>query len=515
MVDATKQFEFSNDAIVLNGIDALKTFSRYNPVKADALLKGMSLDEDLLNKEGGILYSKGTEIDHTAVKRLIRTVDLNPECDYRYAIHRGDALADTLCNLVTEDFERLLHAMSSQASFHHLLGGQDDNIRTCFKNLFSSEELLYTFYRIKMNVELSRTKECIAFYRHAMYVAIISNALARAEGLQEWQWDDKHYSALMMLALFHNMACLENFPSILAKSEEGRKSEYYKYSKMTPALVGQFQLDRESAEAFQKVAFCLDDPEIIVKEETIPALYANLVIISNLFCEQVFGIFDGARIAPKDVVDKLNVRTAEGKLNGPIIAQLTLGLKFEEMFDFYQEINRLSNMCPHGTHSWPYPMTGFKSPVLFVCKVSLRECEYYQSSVKAITVIKETGGLEEGAYGRCQLTTPELQKFYDEHYLEIKEDVSEKAAAINEKLSKEKDLNFTFTKEDLASSKKADAPKQKADAENEASTAEGAAPPAGDNGSDAESTGEAQEPAAEEAPAEPAAETDEESKTSK
>ena len=67
-------------------------------------------------------------------------------------------------------------------------------------------------------------------------------------------------------------------------------------------------------------------------------------------------------------------------------------------------------------------MTGFKSPVIYVCKGNINTCKHYVSSSKSVTLFKKTGDLEVGSYGRCEWLSSELIKFYDKYYEQIKED---------------------------------------------------------------------------------------------
>jgi hypothetical protein len=104
---------------------------------------------------------------------------------------------------------------------------------------------------------------------------------------------------------------------------------------------------------------------------------------------------------------------------------LTLGLNLTDIFDFYEEMDRLINKCPYDS-AVPYPLTGFNSPSIFVCKKRVNKCRYLELSVKAVNLITKLGELQPGEYNRCKLLTPELMSFYDEHYEEIKQTVSGK-----------------------------------------------------------------------------------------
>jgi len=82
-------------------------------------------------------------------------------------------------------------------------------------------------------------------------------------------------------------------------------------------------------------------------------------------------------------------------------------------------------MCPSGI-ARPYPLTGFRSPVVFVCRDFRSDCEHLESSVRAVNLVIDQGDLKPGNYARCTLTTPLLMSFYKEHYKDIKETAKDK-----------------------------------------------------------------------------------------
>ena len=140
---------------------------------------------------------------------------------------------------------------------------------------------------------------------------------------------------------------------------------------------------------------------------------------ADVFCQKESGLFETVE-TPEEILDEMNVKALKGEYNSSIIQALTSALEFSEMFDFYLEMKTLMEMCPFDGIARPYPLTGFRSPVVFICRDTLHECEHLESSVKAINLTQEQGDLQIGGYSRCKLTTPKLLSFYKEHYKEIK-----------------------------------------------------------------------------------------------
>jgi len=131
------------------------------------------------------------------------------------------------------------------------------------------------------------------------------------------------------------------------------------------------------------------------------------------------GLF-GVRPKISNIADKLNVQALKNRINTHIVKAVTVGLNLQDIFDFYQEIDNLRNICPCNCAA-PYPMTGYKSPTIFICRGNKTSCEGYEKSFKAIHLIQQMDDLEPGKYTRCLLITPRLLEFYMCHYSDIKE----------------------------------------------------------------------------------------------
>ncbi|MFC1725526.1 hypothetical protein ACFL4T_07850, partial [candidate division KSB1 bacterium] len=153
--------------------------------------------------------------------------------------------------------------------------------------------------------------------------------------------------------------------------------------------------------------------------------YASIVVTADLYDQRISGFFQSVS-SPKDSVDKLYVLANQKELSKSYVDALAQGLKFNDLFDFYNEIERLIDMCLFKKSAKPYPMTGFLSSTLFVCTDNVEKCKYFLGASKAINIIKRTSGLMEGSYGRCELLSPKLMSFYEDHYEQIKDDVQEK-----------------------------------------------------------------------------------------
>jgi hypothetical protein len=162
------------------------------------------------------------------------------------------------------------------------------------------------------------------------------------------------------------------------------------------------------------------------ENESKASKYAQILCVARIFDEHVSGLW-GEYKTPREVADQLYVKTTNKELPKKYVDSLAKGLKFDNLFDFYHELELLVNSCMRNKAA-PYPMTGFKSPVIFVCNKNLIDCREFVASAKSITIFKDVAGLSAGSYGRCEGLSSKLSSFYEEHYKEIKDEVLAKEA---------------------------------------------------------------------------------------
>jgi len=177
----------------------------------------------------------------------------------------------------------------------------------------------------------------------------------------------------------------------------------------------------------------------------------------DAFLQKERGLF-GERLEARQGVDQLNIKMMEKQLNDVVVQILTLGLNLSDIFDFYNELDRLVKKCPHNA-AVSYPLTALYSPTIFVCKKNVTTCAFLELSVKAVNLIQPLGDLSKGEYHRCKMLTPNLTAFYEEHYDEIKKSTAEKATTT----VKLKDVKPIKGETPAAAPSKKEAPEEKKD----------------------------------------------------
>ena len=127
-------------------------------------------------------------------------------------------------------------------------------------------------------------------------------------------------------------------------------------------------LEMELVESMRKVgAYYMGDKEILQTddEDDVATNYANVIITADIMDQKVSGLFEDA-IPIKTATDQLYVMANNKELRRGFVDSLAKGLKLNELFDFYREIDKLNSSCLFEKHARPYPMLGFKSPVIYL-----------------------------------------------------------------------------------------------------------------------------------------------------
>jgi len=184
-------------------------------------------------------------------------------------------------------------------------------------------------------------------------------------------------------------------------------------------------LSDESIQAIRMICefYTLKRNYFIAKDDRISAM-ANIVLVADAFLQRESGLF-GEPMPVKNAVDFLNVKVAEKRLNEIAVRALTMGMNLLELFDFYNELDTLIGKCPYSS-AVPYPLVGFRSATLFVCKKTVNECKHLETNTNAVNLVKPLGVLKNGQYYRCTMLTELLNNFYKDHYQDIKDSVKNK-----------------------------------------------------------------------------------------
>ncbi len=419
-------FSTKTDTIEIEGVTNLISFCRYKPLKLEEFVHGLELSEDLHSDEGVTLYTKGTKIAPKHIKRLIDLVKTYPKMEsVVFKIKRTKVLLDMFRKELTGTFKKIFKSKSRFEKFKVLMDHISTGFFSILDDIMKDEKILLTLYKMKFITDSSTFKNSRVFLNHTYCVAIYTYAIMKTrEFRKNFEFSEEDIHKTLLTAFLHNYAAIINMEKILTKSMESISEKYLAESRESDYIVIDLGLDRDIQDAIRNVNdYFHGRDRFISGEDRKEEMYANIVLVAVLFNQHDFGLFVDKYEISKNL-DQLNVMAMNEKLNKKTVQSITIAFKFNELFDFYTEMENLHNMC-EWKYGRAYPMTGFKSPTLFVCKEDKKDCQHYESSLKAVAIIKKTGDLDEGKYARCTLTTPKLLEFYKDHYTAIKKEYSE------------------------------------------------------------------------------------------
>ncbi|MBT4483242.1 MAG: hypothetical protein HOC71_06150 [Candidatus Latescibacteria bacterium] len=419
-------FSSEQDTIEIDGIGLLVQFTRYNPKEPESFLDGIELAEDLLGKDDTIYYTKGTSIDPKRIERLIKLCKTTPGLELSIKIKRSAKFIQNFHHEIKKQMADLYKKRQKNAVSKKLFSNISEDINSFFNDFLSNETNVLSIGKVKYICESLKKGRAELFYHHSFNVALFSVAIASSELYKNNVREDKaKLGEIYKAGLYHNYGALTNIENILKISEDKQLRMYWDENSKEYSSLDKLNFSSEIMDSIRFInEYNMGRKEFINSNEW-PATMANVVLVADAFLRKESGLF-GARQSAKDITDKLNVQAMGKELNELVVQTLTLELNLEDFFDFYQQLDHLSKVCLYDNSAVPYPLTGYMSPTIYVCKNKVMKCKYLDKAQKAVNLAKTLGVLKQGSYNRCLLLSPKLKIFYEKHYEEIKESVKHK-----------------------------------------------------------------------------------------
>ncbi|MFC1556481.1 HD domain-containing protein [candidate division KSB1 bacterium] len=408
--------------------DNLKAFMRimkFNPEVKKLFPKGFILAEPIDNNTGGILYPKDTELNAERVERLQQLKEKKPDYSFEIILKKGKKVADYFRNHIKKDFNKLIKSKKNKNEFRTSIGGLEKILELYLDDILKDDELIYLLFHGRSIDEYTSKSGIPRYFYHSINVSIFAleimqNALMTI-GIR---FNKPDLINIATLGLLHDMGAIENVGKYTKLPVEKQKEYYLQEAAQSFMAAKKINLDNDFIQALKKFgAYHRGDKEVVIKkkeEEDLDVKYANILITADVMDHMVSGLF-GDPVPVKAAMDQLYVMANNKELRKGFVDTLAKGLKLDDLFDFYHELERLKKMCLFKKYARPYPMLGFKSPVLVLCGGKRNDCPEHAKSLKAVRLFKPSSNLEPGAYGRCNLLSSELMKFYESYYDDIKE----------------------------------------------------------------------------------------------
>ena len=419
-------FSLDSDTIDLSGINAIMKFARFKPNEPDVFLEGLELDEDLATSSG-TLYTKGTEISPDRIARLLRLRESNPNIELSFKIKRSNKLIQKLSSEINGEMTEVFKRRGGNKVFHDLLSNIGENIESFIDEILSQENITLSIYNMKFMCDSSDNKKSSLFFNHSLNVVLFSLAIAKYEKYTNIIGINKEKLVeISKVGFFHNFGALTRIDKIMKAPEEDWFQLYWEANRNGYLSLGNLQLSTDIMESIRLLCeYYNKGRKNFTTSNEWPATMANIVLVAELFLRKESGLF-GAPQQVREIVDELNVMAAEYALNKKVVQVLTLGLNLKDILDFYKVLNSLAKQCPFNFSGVPYPLTGFKTPTIYICKNNVAQCEHIEKSLFSVNLVKPMGVLKPGKYHRCWLLTPKLSEFYKKYHWEIKKPTTDK-----------------------------------------------------------------------------------------
>ena len=408
-------------------VENLKTFlklMKYNPEVKKLFPHGFQLAEPINNKTGGIIYPKDTELTADCVERLLQLKENSPDYDFQIAIKKGKKVANYFRDHIKKDFTKLIESKKNKQEFRKSIGRLEKTFELYIDDILDNDELIYVLFRGRSIDEITSKSGIPRFFYHSINVTIFAlEILQNVFMVTGTRFQKQDLINVAILGLLHDMGGIENLGQITELPVESQKEYYLKETSRSFLSAKDINLEHELVSALKKFGeYHQGNKEVVNEDENIQSRYANILITADTMELMVSGLFDDP-VPIKTATDQLYVLANNKELRRGFVEALAKGFAPGDLFDFYRELERVKKMCLLGDYARPYPMLGFKSPVLVLCGGRRTDCREYSKSSRAVNLLKPSGGLEPGAYGRCKLLSKELVKFYESYYADIKENV--------------------------------------------------------------------------------------------
>lgn len=410
--------------ILVQNLETLKILIRYSPDNARSLQEGFYFGEPVLNERNIMLYPPGREISQQVIERLEKLQENNPNFRPTFAIQKNVTLIAHFREDIVKDFRRLIDSKKRRDRYTNFLTEIEKSLDFYLEELLKSEDIVYTLSQMKLrDRQLSQSEETTKtpHFNHSINTLLYSLGISK-NSQRNTNFKYANYVETSKAALFHNINIFESIDALKDLEGEFLIRKYLELNLQSYILLQHLNLENDIIQAVKKLnEYYIGNKEFIANPD-ISSTYANIVLIADMFDKWDSG-FLVERKSTQDAMDTLYTQASSNDLRKIFVDALAQGLKLKPLIDFYAELDRLKSECflkKGDEYAVPYPMTGFQSAIVFLCKDRSQKCPF-RGAAKSVTIFKTMKDIKPGSYPICIKMTSGLREFYASHYQDIKE----------------------------------------------------------------------------------------------
>lgn len=410
--------------IIVQNFETLKLMIRYNPNNVRSLQEGFYFGEPVLNERNIMLYPPGREINQQVIERLAQLQETNSNFRPVFAIQKNVTLIAHFREDIVKDIRRLIETKKRRDRYANFLTEIEKSLDFYLEELLKSEDIVYILSQMKLrDQQLSQGDETSRqpYFNHSINTLLYALGIGK-NSYKHNNFKYNNFIELAKTAMFHNINVFENIDAIKDLQKEALIRKYFEMNLQSHILLQNLNLEDDIIQAVKKANEYYIGSKGFVTNTDISSTYANIVLVADMFDKWDSG-FLVEKKSTQDAIDVLYTHASSDELRRIFVDALAQGLKLKPLVDFYAELDRLRSECflkKGNEFAIPYPMTGFQSAIVFICKDRSLKCPF-RGATKSITIFKTMKDVKPGSYPICIKMTSGLREFYASHYQDIKE----------------------------------------------------------------------------------------------
>ncbi len=414
--------KFTDNTIVLQSFTEFSRFIRLLGVdekKIDEQDGLLQLAMDLHNERGALLCKSGTQLSNVLYAKLENVAtggDLTVEIAKNEKINRR--LADIVVSALVVEMN---HADIAQKVGASLFEAYQSDIEKIATSVLAENPLTYLFFEPGA-FQLSGDGEFRGFEKsmvQGLRILLIAMGIAMSG---DHVPDD--------LGVVFTAGMLQALVAVRAEQQTKKETNKKKITQLKQTYLEELQkyagVEDVAVSALRNVFRHETKDYGYVSGTDVEHTVAKILYVALYFHGLVF--LGSGHANTVKVLKQIYSLSKRGVFGEEVVEKLAYWIEKVAVFRFYKILDSLRTQCLKGEDRTdvpvPYPTRGTSTPTLFICRENDQDCPHLSSALMQINVTVPEDKLASGSYTKCVYLTRELQKFYDEYYDRIKEEIN-------------------------------------------------------------------------------------------